>query len=154
MKSGDGPLATLNWAMALAALRDETGVRQKEIAHELHVRPSTVSRWFAGTDVPKGEKAAQLRAYLEKHVAQTNKPLIQEIATTDRLMVLMDSKSNMISMSSGLMAVMMKLGIETWKTSYTEDGLLRIIEIKLRDGVQKSWLFCPFLFNYFDILPV
>jgi transcriptional regulator with XRE-family HTH domain len=114
-----------------------TKMRQKEIATKLGRGEATVSRWLKGETEPDAEVVDNLRALLEENARLTEAKLIAEVATSEDMIVVLDSKSQMLSLSKGFRDVMVHLGIETWDTDYTDDGLLRVIKVQIKNNPTK-----------------
>lgn len=131
-------LGKVVWSLALTKLKERVGIRQKELAETLEVKESSVSRWFNGTGVPTGDKAERVRDYLEKHLSQTEADLLREIKASDKLTIVLDSKSRVLALSDGFTKLMRESGIEGWDTKYSEDGMMRIIEMKSSRSRDKS----------------
>ncbi|MGE3076559.1 MAG: helix-turn-helix domain-containing protein [Dehalococcoidia bacterium] len=56
-------------AERIAALREELGLSQAEMAHELGVRQQTVSEWETGRYAPRGASVRVLQ-----HLAESRRP--------------------------------------------------------------------------------
>lgn len=122
----------IDWALALRKFKRATGTKQKDLAEKVGVEPSTVSRWFNGSGVPDERAAPEVHAILEQNLSKTEAARLQEINLSEELIVAMDSQSRPLALSKGFRDLMLELGIETWNTDWSEDGMLRVIKVKVR----------------------
>lgn len=122
-------MKAVKWGPVLRLLI-ESGMTQKAIAERVGCGQASVSRWARDLGVPERKYHAALIRLFEDNASLLNRALMLEIAQTENLKVMLDSRSNVISMSPAMRAVMLDLGITNWQTEITEDGLFRVITIE------------------------
>jgi transcriptional regulator with XRE-family HTH domain len=118
----------LAWSASLRTLIAH-GWTQKQIAERVGCGRASVSRWVRGLSEPEYGNHDALRLLFEENAALLNADKVDEVNGSAAMQVLIDSKSAVVAMSPSMRDAMKKLGIASWDTVATDDGLLRLITI-------------------------
>lgn len=116
------------WSASLRILIKH-GWTQKRLAERIGCGKATLSRWVRDLSEPETRYHDALRLLFEENAALLNADRVQEVLASSDMKVLLDSKSTVIAISQSMRDVMMGLGIRSWDTEMTDDGLLRLITI-------------------------